>query len=327
MNDLHTADSLMHRFTPEEVRAFHQAGAHESYEAKDTILTRGDEGDSMFIILSGTARVLLEEGGEPILLKEGSYFGELSFINPDHKRSTTIVADTACELLVLNQKSAESLFREVPTVLFTLLRRACAFLVEKEEALISNLKRQNRELERTLDYLRRTKEELDYQELLAQTDELTGLYNRRCLMEQLSRCVDRANRTGESLALVILDLDHFKPVNDELGHMAGDKILKSIASIMKTGIRRSDLPCRLGGDEFAIVLPNVQPHIAATRAETIRRQIELVTFLENAPEHDITASLGGTMFVPGETVEQLVKRADDELYRAKMKGRNRLSWG
>jgi two-component system cell cycle response regulator len=96
---------------------------------------------------------------------------------------------------------------------------------------------------------------------------------------------------------------------------------------MKTGIRRSDLPCRLGGDEFAIVLPNVQPHIAATRAETIRRQIELVTFLENAPEHDITASLGGTMFVPGETVEQLVKRADDELYRAKMKGRNRLSWG
>ena len=326
MFNFYAADSQRHRFDEEEVAAFHRAGQNTAYAKGDVILRRGDEGDSMFVLLEGEVEVFTENSEGLLTLGPGCYFGELSFINPDHRRSTTIVARTACKLCVLDQGSAEELFRTCPQALFTLLRRSCAFLVDKEEGLIKNLKRKNRELEQTLDFLRRTREERDVQEVLAQTDPLTGLYNRRCLTEQLDRCTNHAQATGEKLALVLLDLDQFKPINDKFGHPTGDEVLQLVGKIMREGVRRSDLPCRLGGDEFAIVLPNVDAHIAATRAESIRRQIESMPPVVAAEATPVTASLGGTMYVSPETPETFLKRADDELYRAKMRGKNCLSW-
>ena len=326
MFNFHAADSKRHQFDADEIAAFHRAGCEVSFAEGDPIVKRGDDGDSMYIMLEGEVEVFTENDDETLVLGPGCYFGELSFINPDHRRSTTIVARTSCKICVLNQDSAEELFDTCPRALFTLLRRACSFLVDKEEGLIKNLKRKNKELEQTLDFLRRTKEERDVQEVLAQTDELTGLYNRRCLMEQLTRAVDRATQTGEGLALVLIDLDQFKPINDTYGHATGDIVLRRVGDVMRSGVRRSDLPCRLGGDDLAILLPNVATHVAAARAESIRRQIEEMPPIALAEGSPITASVGGTMYLEGESSEALIKRADEELYRAKQSGRNRMSW-
>ncbi len=324
MHDFFDADNQRQRFTDAEIEAFHHAGRKESFLKGEVILERGDEGDSMFMVLQGSVSVMVGDGISPLGMGPGSYFGELSFIDPEHRRSATIVARTDCELMVLDQGSAERLFNTQPRALFTLLRRACAFLVNKEEELIERLTRKNRELEQSLDYLRRTKEELDYQELLAQTDELTGLYNRRCLIEQLTKSMKRSTESGTGLALVMLDLDNFKPINDSLGHAAGDKVLRRVAEIMRSGVRQSDLPCRLGGDEFAIVLPDVKSHVARERSRTILRQIEGMPQL--SAKAVVTASMGGTMFNSGESAEEFVERADKLLYKAKETGRNRLCW-
>jgi diguanylate cyclase len=324
VHDFFEANSQRHRFTDGEIEAFHHAGRRETFKKGEQILERGAAGDSMFLVLEGSVSVVMESGINPAGMGPGTYFGELSFINPEHRRSTTIVARTDCALMVLDQESADSLFTTHPRALFTLLRRACAFLVDKEEELIGNLTRKNRELEQSLDFLRRTKEELDYQELLAQTDELTGLYNRRCLMDQLAKSMKRSDESGCGLALVMVDLDNFKPINDSLGHAAGDEVLRRVSEIMRHGVRQSDLPCRLGGDEFAIVLPEVKNHIARKRARTILRQIERMPQL--SPDVVVTVSMGGTMFKSGETAEGLVARADALLYKAKENGRNQLCW-
>ena len=324
MHDFFDAENQRQRFTQAEIEAFHHAGRKESFCKGDVILERGDKGDSMYLVLQGSVSIAVDSGISPGGLGPGSYFGELSFIDPEHRRSATIVARTDCELMVLDQDSAEQLFTSQPRALFTLLRRACAFLVRKEEELIGHLTRKNRELEQSLDYLRRTKEELDIQELLAQTDELTGLYNRRCLMEQLAKSMKRCEDAGIGLALVMLDLDNFKPINDSLGHGAGDKVLRRVAEIMRNGVRQSDLPCRLGGDEFAIVLPDVKNHVARERARSILRQIEAMPQLSATAI--VTASMGGTMYQSGESSDAFVERADKLLYRAKEAGRNRLCW-
>ena len=324
MHDFFDAENQRQRFTDAEIEAFHHAGRKECFGKGDVILERGDKGDSMYLVLQGSVSVSVDSESSSTGLGPGSYFGELSFINPEHRRSATIVARTECELMVLDQESAELLFSTQPRALFTLLRRACAFLVNKEEELIARLTRKNRELEQSLDYLRRTKEELDVQELLAQTDELTGLYNRRCLMEQLAKSMKRCEEAGIGLALVMLDLDNFKPINDSLGHAAGDKVLRRVGEIMRHGVRQSDLPCRLGGDEFAIVLPDVKNHVARERSRTILRQIEGMPQL--SADTIVTASMGGTMFRTGETSDEFVARADKLLYRAKEAGRNRLCW-
>jgi diguanylate cyclase (GGDEF)-like protein len=324
VHDIFVAANRHYRFTDDEIGAFHHAGHTESYGPGDTVLERGDTGDSMFLIMEGEVSVLFETGFAPAAMGPGSYFGELCFINPEHRRSTTIVARTDCTLMVLDQESADTLFSTHPRALFTLLRRACAFLVNKEEELIGHLTRKNRELEQSLDYLRRTKEELDYQELLAQTDELTGLYNRRCLMDQLAKCMQRSDDSGQGLAVVLIDLDNFKLVNDSLGHAAGDELLRQVAGIMRSGVRQSDLPCRLGGDEFAIVLPYVKSHVARKRSRSILRQIEKMPRLSR--DFLVTASMGGTMYRNGEAVEALVARSDGLLYNAKEGGRNQLCW-
>lgn len=324
MNDLFAGATQNYRFSEEEIAALHQAGRRESYGRGDTVLERGDTGDSMFLILEGQVSVLYETGSAPGTMGPGTYFGELAFIDPEHKRSTTIVAHTNCDLMVLDQEAAEHLLSSHPRALFTLLRRACSFLVNKEEELIGHLIRKNRELEQSLDFLRRTKEELGTQELLAQTDSLTGLYNRRCLMDQLSKCMQRASDSGRGLAVVLLDLDNFKIVNDTLGHPAGDELLRRVAEIMRSGIRQSDLPCRLGGDEFALVLPDVKGHVARKRARTILREIERMPRLSS--KCAVTTSMGGTMFRPGDSVEDVVARADVLLYRAKENGKSQLIW-
>jgi diguanylate cyclase (GGDEF)-like protein len=318
------ADGL-YAFSPEEADAICSAGRRLTHAAGDLILEKGRPGDSMYILLEGEAEIDLALRGRVVVERPGDYFGELSFLHPGHRRSASVRARKDCTFCVLDQGVIEPLYRRYPRALLSLFRRTCAFLIDSEERLLANLIGQNEALARSYDYLRRTREALTNQELLAQTDELTQLYNRRCLMQQLARGIEESRETPHRIGLLMLDLDGFKPVNDRYGHPVGDEVLRQVAGVIKACIRADDLPCRYGGDEFAVLLHDVERMPAQQRAEELRASIEALPAIRpGAPR--VSASIGGTLYGDGDSVESLLSRADAHLYRAKTLGRNRVVW-
>jgi two-component system cell cycle response regulator len=177
---------------------------------------------------------------------------------------------------------------------------------------------------RYMDALRQT---LDRGLELAVTDQLTGLFNRRFLSAHLEPLVLRASCGGESVAVYVADIDHFKQVNDAYGHDVGDEVLREFAARMATNVRPSDIPCRLGGEEFAVVMPNTTGDVACLAAERLRRHVAGAPFAVAGGDQrlEVTVSIGvAATQGRDETAESLLKRADEGLYEAKRSGRNRV---
>jgi diguanylate cyclase (GGDEF)-like protein len=158
-------------------------------------------------------------------------------------------------------------------------------------------------------------------EELAITDELTGLYNRRYLMQMLSQQRALANRSRYGFVVCYLDLDHFKKVNDKYGHPFGDKVLKSFANLMSSALREVDIGARLGGEEFVLVLADTNLDAAHGVCQRMAERWREMHFSE-APGLELTLSAGITAFKSPETIEQTLERADALLYDAKHRGRN-----
>ena len=156
---------------------------------------------------------------------------------------------------------------------------------------------------------------------LATIDGLTGLFNRRHGQEWLEAALNTADRLAHSLGFILLDIDHFKQVNDRFGHDVGDRILQELALLLKGRIRRTDAASRWGGEEFAVLLPDTGRAATVRFAEQLRESIRTITTPDGQP---ITASLGAVVYRLGETSGELVKRADRMMYRAKNSGRNRV---
>jgi len=179
--------------------------------------------------------------------------------------------------------------------------------------------RKNRELEernRQLQEANRTIEEL------ARKDPLTGAANLRKFNEVLNFEAERGARLETPLVMIMLDLDHFKQVNDLYGHDAGDKVLIAVTAFLMKGVRPYDLVARIGGEEIALLLPETDLDKGVEAAERLRRELaELV--IDGYPER-ITASFGVALLPPGENPGRLMTRADAALYRAKEQGRNRV---
>ncbi len=160
-------------------------------------------------------------------------------------------------------------------------------------------------------------------ELLARVDGLTGLPNRRTFDETLDREVVRATRSSEPLSLVMLDVDHFKRINDTLGHAGGDEILRTIGRILATSLRQIDLPARFGGEEFSLVLPDCSGVAALRLTEKLRQAIGSAH--GNRPELAVTVSAGISTFPRNAlTGAELLKHADEALYQSKRGGRDRV---
>jgi diguanylate cyclase (GGDEF)-like protein len=160
----------------------------------------------------------------------------------------------------------------------------------------------------------------------AVTDPLTGLYNRRYLRDFLQREWIRAKRRDGTLAVIMIDLDHFKRINDTYGHEMGDFVLTAVAALLRTHIRSSDIVCRYGGEEFALVLPDAAPDTVLRRAEDIREAIgRLELNHRGVPIDRVTASLGVALF-PGRAdgPDTLLRASDEALYAAKGAGRDRV---
>lgn len=171
------------------------------------------------------------------------------------------------------------------------------------------------------------REHLEEQRQKALIDPLTGLPNRAAWGERLDHEIGEWQQHGNTLMLAMLDLDHFKRINDNYGHLAGDKVLKIIASVLRKRLRGSDFIARFGGEEFVLLMPATVPAAGAKLLETLRASIEACPFHFKGERVTITISMGLTAFKPGEHSDMVLKRADQALYRAKNAGRNRVELG
>ena len=159
---------------------------------------------------------------------------------------------------------------------------------------------------------------------LATRDELTGLINRCAMLDLMALEHRRSLRSGRPLLLAQLDIDHFKPINDQHGHAAGDRALQAFAGTVRASLRDTDVLARWGGEEFVLMLTDSSADQARGLLERIRQAVQALEIAHSAGSLQLTVSIGLAQHLPGDTVERTLERADQALYRAKALGRNRV---
>jgi diguanylate cyclase (GGDEF)-like protein len=183
---------------------------------------------------------------------------------------------------------------------------------------MQELIRRNQLLEAEVERLRVYKE-------YAYTDVLTEIPNRRFYYERLTQEVARARRQGHQVSVALIDLDHFKALNDRAGHRAGDQVLKFFAMFLKANLRQEDVVCRLGGDEFTLLLPDTSVENAKVLVERIRQKLDRIELsIEGRTRCELSFSCGLASYKPGLLAEDLIEEADHSLFTAKARGRNRV---
>jgi diguanylate cyclase (GGDEF)-like protein len=186
----------------------------------------------------------------------------------------------------------------------------------------TDLEKANAEKERLISMLRERSLQLERE---TQEDALTGVANRRCFMQRLASEIEVALAVGRPLSIAIADLDHFKVVNDALGHPVGDRALRQSAMLMRRGCRPSDLLARIGGEEFALILPGMTRDEATVFCDAMRTSVAAHDWREVHPDLAITISLGVAQWDGSAELDELVHAADAQLYRAKRAGRNQVA--
>lgn len=296
------------------------AGRGRRVAAGEVLFRKGESGRNMFVIETGDVRIEFGDGLPDKILRTREYFGELALFIGNHARVASAIAHSACNLRVIDYPAFDQLLESEPGLLALFMRRSFAYLVASEQQLIGSLKRRNDDLLATLNSLRETQADLSTANRLVRTDELTGLTNRRGLYEFLENLGD--HRVADThMVLLLIDLDHFKHVNDEHGHLAGDDVLRAVADAISRMTTDHDLACRLGGDEFA-VLAQLDD---ADQLEALARRIVDAVGQLHFPYADVLAvsiSVGATVCAEADDWSIWYSQADAALYQAKAEGSN-----
>jgi diguanylate cyclase len=232
----------------------------------------------------------------------------------------TAIADNHSQIQAINDVAGETQAGVDPTQLVARLMNELAKAASRATKLETGFAEKTREL----DAIRET---LSKSEQRARTDMLTGLANRRALEEFFRTAQIAAMEKGEALSVLMLDIDHFKLINDNFGHGVGDQVLRLMAQVLRDRVRDIDLPARYGGEELIAVLPGIDLTACTDVAERIRRAIADCRITRRSTGEvlpTITVSIGVAQFQPGESMADLIERCDRALYRAKGAGRNRV---
>jgi diguanylate cyclase (GGDEF)-like protein len=297
----------------------HLAAAHHlaacavrTLEPGEILVTMGEATGMMFMILSGRMSVHLEGGpsSEPVAyLDAGETVGELGVLDA-RPASAHVVAASIARVLAVDDKTFWGLVDASHDFAINLLVLLAGRLRANNTTVANNIRLQ-REYKRN-----------------AMVDALTGLYNRRWLEDALPRFVNRFRRSGEALALLMVDVDHFKRINDEHGHPAGDSVLIAVAHAIRAGLRPTDNVARYGGEEFAVVLPDTAARAALGVAERLRAAVSMTPVRDPAGKllPNVTISIGGAVLGAScEDSRALVAAADGALYLSKQGGRDRVT--
>jgi len=275
----------------------------------EVVLAANSPNVTVYVLLRGTLRVDVTAGeGGATHIARGECVGELSVIDGT-LTSAAVTAVEECELLALQG----SLVLE---------------LADFSHAVARNLLRLlSRRLRGTNVMLRVEAEHSDLLRIRATTDALTGLFSRAWLDNVIERLAGRAEKGGESFAVVIMDVDRFKAFNDRWGQVVGDRVLQRVADALRAGLRPTDLAARYGGEEFVAILNGLDSLETAVRiAERVHAAVGRISLAaevgsDSAP---VTASLGVAVRAKGEDPKELIERADEALHRAKQAGGNRV---
>ncbi|TVQ83825.1 MAG: GGDEF domain-containing protein [Micavibrio sp.] len=208
------------------------------------------------------------------------------------------------------------------------LEKVILTLAEDTKKMVEHNRSLEEQLENSSTQVNVLKESLDSVRHEAMTDGLTGLANRRAFDSYLKEAVENAQEEGYPLTLMMLDIDHFKPFNDNYGHQIGDQVLRLVARCLIDGVKGRDKAARYGGEEFAIILPETPLKAGIIVGDALRKSVEsreVINRTNNQNLGKITLSVGVAELKPGETLENLISRADAALYTAKQNGRNQVA--
>ncbi len=292
---------LFAELTEDELARISSVAREVGFPEGARVVNIGEPGSTLYILLDGSVSILYPARSDEFELARlgpGEFFGEMALFN-DAPRAASAETLEPVRALVLEKEDFRRLLAESSTLVFKLL-----------EALSSRIRSTDM-------HLGVLKEE-------ALRDPLTGLLNRRAFHDRLLEEADRSARYGETFSLLLLDLDHFKSVNDAFGHDTGDEILKWLGRILTEHTRTADTPFRIGGEEFAVLAPATEASVARRVGDRIVRLVG-----EARPPLDrtlhVTISLGYAAFPENATdPDRLFHVADQALFRAKSAGRNRV---
>ncbi len=310
---------LPRQLSDEERALFRSAGERRELQLRDVIFKRGELGRAMFVIERGRVQLEFGDGVADKLIGPLEYFGELALFIGNHSRMASAWAAEPTTLYVIEADAFEGLLEREPALMAHFMRRSFSYLVASEQQLISNLKRRNEDLMLTLDSLRQTRTQLNTAERLVQTDELTGLCNRRGLYAYLDSLANNL-LPGTWLGLLLVDLDHFKQVNDHFGHVAGDRVLSAVAQELQSACGAGDLPVRLGGDEFALLAQVGSHEELEARALQIVDGVRRLRFPKPLDAVGVSVSVGGGVCSRAGTWSVWYSEADSVLYGVKGEG-------
>ncbi len=272
------------------------------------LLELGQRNAVVYLLVSGKLAIHIDpEHNVPIAyVHPGECVGEASIID-DQAASASVIAVERSHLLMTN-----------PDHLWDLMRGEHAIALNMMHILTDRIRRNNTAI---LDNLKQQAQ----LKAISTIDPLTGLHNRRWMNEMFLRQIDRCAREAKPLALAVVDIDHFKAVNDTYGHLGGDQVLVKVARAMQQHFRPTDLLARYGGEEFCVLLPDTTVDMGAMALDRLRASLAEATHtLEDGRTLTVTISGGVAQWRAGWSLEDLVSAADAALYRAKREGRNRV---
>jgi diguanylate cyclase (GGDEF)-like protein len=275
-------------------------------EMGQRLIKQGDANTRMYVVVSGILRVELEQADLPIAhVGRGETVGELSLLASSPATATVIADEPTC-VLAIDEDAFWWLVGASHEFSVGLLIRMAQRLRSNNDAVQANIALR-RQFERA-----------------ALHDALTGLYNRRWLDQTLDRLIQRHRFAGDPMCIAIMDVDHFKRVNDTFGHPAGDSVLAAVSRVIRRCLRPTDLVARIGGEEFALIFPQTPLQGGMSAAERLREAIATEPVSHDGSRlPQVTVSIGLVLSDAESDSNRLLARADQALYRAKQAGRNR----